>query len=93
MSKLHCELGDYQKSLDELLAIKQQTAEVHLQLGSAYIDLGYADIAEKETLTALQMFHDEACDETVYDYYGDFVTQPEVASNEKVKPDLINCSS
>ena len=93
LSKLHCELGDYQKSLDELLAIKQQTAEVHLQLGSAYIDLGYADIAEKETLTALQMFHDEACDETVYDYYGDFVTQPEVASNEKVKPDLINCSS
>ena len=83
LSKLHCELGDYQKSLDELLAIKQQTAEVHLQLGSAYIDLGYADIAEKETLTALQMFHDEACDETVYDYYGDFVTQPEVASNKK----------
>lgn len=62
-----------------------------LQLGSAHIDLGNMNKAREHTLEALQQYYNDASDELLYDYHGDFIPYMTRFSAAKVKPDLINC--
>ena len=75
-------MGVIQKALETMQGIESsiqqfeacEIAQYYLSLGRICTDLRRFGLAEKYSVSALQIFYEEACKETVYDYYGNPTT-------------------
>ena len=76
-------LGEIEQALKILQELEtNRSGEYYLSLSRIYADLRQFDPAETSCLSALQIFYEEACRETVYDYYGNPESSPTDTKNQ-----------
>mgnify|MGYP001792218368 CR=1 FL=1 len=91
LAKSHRIVGNYEKALNLLLTVTEDSADRYYQLAGVFYHLKNYKEAEHNSLWALQLFHNEASMERTYDYYGNIVPVTDECE-ETIKPDLIRCT-